>query len=56
MSYVNRSDWSATALLRCFKFRDTKHIFFTDEKNFYLNPRQLLHKTTESGRVGGKPT
>ena len=28
----------AAALLRRFKVRDTKRIFFTDEKNFYLNP------------------
>ena len=28
----------ATALLRRFKVRDTKRVFFTDEKNFYLNP------------------
>jgi len=27
-----------TALLRWFKVRDRKCIFFTDEKNFYLNP------------------
>jgi len=38
MKLQNRSDWSAIALLRCFKFRETKNIFFTDEKNFYLNP------------------
>jgi len=28
----------ATAMLRRFKVRDTKRVFFTDEKNFYLNP------------------
>ena len=28
----------ATALLRRLKVRDTKRVFFTDEKNFYLNP------------------
>jgi len=45
----------ATALLCCFKFRDTKHFFFTDEKLF-ISIQQLLHKITEFGRVGGKPT
>ena len=28
----------ATAMLRWFKVCDTKRVFFTDEKNFYLNP------------------
>jgi AraC-like DNA-binding protein len=28
----------SSALLRRLKVRDTKHVFFTDEKNFYLNP------------------
>lgn len=28
----------ATALLRRLKVRDVKRVFFTDEKNFYLNP------------------
>jgi len=32
MKLQNRSDWSAIALLRRFKLRDTKHIFFTDKK------------------------
>jgi len=27
-----------SALLRRFKVRDTKRIFFTDKKNFYVNP------------------
>ena len=42
----------AIALLRRFKFRDTKHIFFTDENSF-ISTHQLglLHKTTEFGRV-----
>ena len=28
----------SSALLRRLKVRDTKRVFFTDEKNFYLNP------------------
>ena len=29
----------SSAWLRRLKVRDTKHVFFTDEKNFYLNPK-----------------
>ena len=28
----------SSALLRQLKVRDTQRVFFTDEKNFYLNP------------------
>ena len=37
MQCVKR-DLNAPALLRRLKVRDTKRVFFTDEKNFYLNP------------------
>ena len=45
----------ATALLCRLKVRDTKRVFFTDEKFFYLNPLSAT-RTTESGRAARKLT